>query len=158
MFVYGQLQVCQAENLTADPPLTPLGRFYYNSTTNELRIWTGSLWSAIAAQNSDLPNIQGTKASPLAITAVGGITSNGAYNAFQFIQGSGGPVTVSATPQITAGVNVGQKLTLFSRSNTNTVTLQDGTGLSLNGTWVGSQDRNLVLIWDGVTWTEISRR
>jgi hypothetical protein len=105
------------------------------------------------------PAITGSRASPTAITAVGGISFSGTnYSNIAFITGSGGPVTVTASPQIAAATNVGQRLELIGRSGTNTVTLADGTGLSLNGAFVAGADSVLSLVWDGTNWVEESRR
>lgn len=102
--------------------------------------------------------IVGSRASPTAITAGGGISYSAATTTDNYIQGSGGPVTVTANPQVAAGTVDGQRLVLIGRSATNTVTIADGTGLSLNGSWVGGLDSVLVLRWDGTNWAEVSRR
>lgn len=109
--------------------------------------------------DSYFTDVAGTRASPLNITAVGGISFSGSvmYN-LKFVQGSGGAVTVTANPQIAAGNVVGQRLDLIFRSNTNTLTLSDGTGLDLNGAIVGNANEAISLVWDGSFWTEISRR
>jgi hypothetical protein len=112
-----------------------------------------------AAAPSVGPNVSGSQASPTAITAAGGISFSGsAYSNISFITGSGGPVTVTATPQISAGSLAGQKLVLISESATNTVKLQDGNGLALNGAWVGGLNSVITLLWDGSVWVEESRR
>lgn len=154
-YIYGQLLVAQAENLTADPSVAPVGRFYFNTISNQWKFFDGGSWVTLSGGTSDAPDVKGTKASPLLITAAGGITTDTAYNQFQFVEGDGGPITIIANPQISAGIVVGTKLTLFF--NNPSITLVDGSGLSLAGEFVGSLGRNIVLIWDGVTWTEISR-
>lgn len=113
-------------------------------------------WASVPTST---PNVVGSTGSPTAITAVGGVSFSGSnYTNINFITGSGGAVTVTASPQIAAGSAVGQKLQLIGESNTNTVKLQDGTGLSLNGAWVGALQSVLNLTWDGSTWVENSRR
>lgn len=105
------------------------------------------------------PSITGTRAAPSNITAAGGIAFTGtAYANIWFVQGNGAPITVTANPQIAAATNVGQKLTVIARNDTDTLTLSDGTGLSLNGSWVGGADSVLNLVWDGTNWVEESRR
>lgn len=105
------------------------------------------------------PAITGSQASPTLITAGGGISFTGSnYFNIAFIAGNGGAVTVTANPQIAAASAVGQRLTLIGEHATNTVTLADGTGLSLNGAWVGGLNSVLNLVWDGSTWVEESRR
>lgn len=105
------------------------------------------------------PDLSGTRASPTAIVAGTGIVFAGInYSNYHFIQGSGGAVNISANPQITAGTNVGQRLTLIGRDNTNTVTIEDGDGLSLNGSAVLAADSAIDLVWDSVNWVELARR
>jgi len=115
--------------------------------------------AAAAAVNNAIPDIVGTRASPQAIVAGTGLAfADTSYFSIWFIQGSGGAVDVSANPQIAAGTVLGQKLTVIGRSATNTVTLEDGTGLSLNGMWVGGLDDVIGLMWDGTNWAEEYRR
>lgn len=64
-----------------------------------------------------------------AITAAGGITPTSPH---MRVQGSGGAITITANPQIVAGID-GQLLLLEGGSDTNTVTINDGTGLHLHG-------------------------
>lgn len=102
--------------------------------------------------------VSGTRASPNSITAAGGITATTSQRQLQFVQGSGGAVTVTASPQISAGTTVGQELILEGRSDTNTVQFSDGNGLSLNGSMTLYANSALTLIWDGSVWTETNRR
>ena len=103
-------------------------------------------------------SVSGSRGAPVNVTAGGGI-SPGA-DTFQkiYIQGSGGAVTVTANPQVAAGTTDGQRLILVGRSDTNTVTLANGTGLSLNGDITLGDDDTLDLSWDGTSWCEVSRR
>jgi hypothetical protein len=104
------------------------------------------------------PNVTGSRASPSDIVAGTGIAFTGTrYNNIWFIRGSGGVVNVSANPQIAAATNVGQRLRLIGRSDTNTIQLNDGTGLSLNGPCIFAADTVLDLMWDGSNWIETSR-
>jgi hypothetical protein len=108
---------------------------------------------------SAAPAITGSTGSPSLILAVTGITFSGSnYFNIKYIAGNAAPVTVTATPQITAGTLVGQQIILFGESATNTVTLADGNGLSLNGTWVGGLQSALTMVWDGTVWVERARR
>lgn len=104
--------------------------------------------------------ITGSTGSPTSITAGSGITANGGYprSEVQFVVGNGGAVTVTANPQISVGTIVGQELRLIGTDDTNTVTIADGTGLSLNGPWVGANHSVIDLMWDGTVWLETSRR
>lgn len=104
--------------------------------------------------------VTGTRASPQNVVAGTGIAFTGT-DARQswFIQGnSTGINDITANPQIAAGVTVGQELILVGRSNANTVLLEDGNGLSLNGSYEMGEDSVLYLFWDGSNWVETSRR
>ncbi len=102
--------------------------------------------------------VSGTRASPTAIVAGTGVLAPTAPRMTYFIQGSGGAVDVSANPQIAAGTFLGQEIILIGRSDTNTVFLEDGTGLDLNGPWLGGASSVISLVWDGTNWVERSRR
>jgi hypothetical protein len=76
------------------------------------------------------------------------------------IQGSGGAVTITANPQIAAGSD-GQMVILEGENAANTVTISNGTGLSLNG-GVGftlGQGYTITLLYDATLslWVEVSR-
>ena len=102
--------------------------------------------------------MSGTNASPTAIVAGTGITSlNAAMIQGYIIEGSGGAVNITANPQIEAGATVGQILIIQGTSNTNTVTFEDGDGLSLNGTFVANALSAIVLQWNGTHWRELCR-
>lgn len=132
--------------------------FVAPGTSGNVLTSNGSTWSS-SAPAAVAPTITGSSGSPTSVTAVGGVAFSGsAYTNVSYIQGSGGPVTVTANPQIAAGTADGQALVLVGRSATNTVTLADGTGLSLNGAWVGGLDSVLILRWDGSVWREDARR
>lgn len=104
-------------------------------------------------------SVQGTRNAPIAITAGGGIPFTGTgYLNTVFVEGSGGPVTVTANPRIAAGTTVGQLLKVIFRSDTNTLTLNDGNGLDLNGPITGGSNNAILLEWDGSFWFEIARR
>ena len=112
------------------------------------------------------PALNGGSGSAESVTAAGGVTlSSISYSNYVWIVGSGGAVTVTKTPSVTAGTADGQELRIIGTSATNTVTLQDQTnlassGLSLNGNWVGGKDSVLTLHWDATQslWIEDSRR
>lgn len=117
-----------------------------------------------AANGGASVTANGTAGAPQAVTAGGGVslTSPTFFN-IAFIEGSAGAVTVTATPSITAGTSVGQRLVLVGKSDTNTVTLQDEAGLAtsdlrLNGNWVSANYKTLELVWDGAEWDEVARR
>lgn len=103
--------------------------------------------------------VTGSQSSATAIVAGTGINHNNVGNEIIFIAGSGGAVDVSATPQVEAGDSDGDRLTLIGTSDTNTVTLEDGDGLSLNGTCVLGAEDVLELVWsdDDSLWYETNR-
>jgi hypothetical protein len=127
-------------------------------------LWTSSgvdgsgAWAAAPAGGAFI--VTGTRAAPSAIVAGTGVAYvEGTYaRQLWFIEGSGGAVDVSANPQIAAAATVGRELTLIGRSDTNTVLLEDGTGLSLNGAFEMGANNVLNLVWDGSVWVEMSRR
>lgn len=106
------------------------------------------------------PVITGSTGSPQSIVAGTGIAfsnTTGVYLNVWFIQGSGGAVDISASPQIAAGGQIGQKLLLIGRSATNTVKLEHSDGLILNGEYTMGLGSTLELMWDGTNWVEIAR-
>jgi len=127
-------------------------------TSGNVLTSNGSTWTSAAAPATS-PTITGSQASPTAITAAGGVGFSGTnYFNTNYITGSGGAVTVTANPKIAAATSVGQRLRLIGTSATNTVTISDGNGVSLNGTWVASDNSAIELDWNGSVWTEVSRR
>ena len=93
-------------------------------------------------------------------------TQIGMARSGEFVQGNGGPVTITATPSLTAGFFDGQEVTIMGVDNTNTVTIQDGSVLSGSGV-VLTGGANITLglfdtvtlkwVADADTWVEISR-
>lgn len=111
-----------------------------------------------APTSSALSTVTGTYASPVAVTAGAGITPGGYPSEIKFIQGSGGAVDITVNPQIAAGTNVGDQLRLIGCSDTNTVKLDHGTGLTLNGSHTLGLDESIDLTWNGTSWSETARR
>jgi len=89
------------------------------------------------------------------ITAADGITVT---NTEMHIQGDGGPITITANPQIVAGVN-GQIVYIEGKSNTNTVTIQSGNGVHLHGKAIIGEHDMLVLHYEAgdSEWQEVTR-
>lgn len=110
------------------------------------------------------PSVSGTRAAPNSIVAGTGIsltTLFGATNKIKmlaFVQGSGGAVNISANPQIQAGTIIGQELTLIGCHAANTVTLEHGDGLIMNGPYTLDAERMIVFTWDGTIWVERNRQ
>ncbi|MBT6843868.1 MAG: hypothetical protein HOA17_08765, partial [Candidatus Melainabacteria bacterium] len=91
------------------------------------------------------------------VTAGGGITVT---SALMRVQGSGGAVNITANPQIADGTD-GQMIIIKGLSDTNTLTLDNGTGLSLSsggGFTMGLKD-TMTLIYDATDdeWVEVCR-
>lgn len=102
--------------------------------------------------------VVGSRASPVNVTDVGGIAApltTGDH--LCFVQGSSGAVDISANPQIGAGTRVGQVMNIRGRNAINTILLEHGNGLVLNGACLLALDTNLEVEWDGTNWVEISR-
>lgn len=103
-----------------------------------------------------VPN--GKVSAPNQIVADVGVTTLGVGREYQFIEGAGGSVVVTANPQITVGVTVGDELILECvATSTQTVTLATGTGLLLHSTYDMQTGSVLSLIWNGLVWVEICR-
>jgi len=108
---------------------------------------------------SQVNPVTGSAGSPTNIGASGGVTATAAVPfQTQWVQGSGGPIVVTANPQISAGTVVGQILYLIGSSDTNSLSISDGSGLSLNGTMVLYNHSAISLIWDGSLWSEMPGR
>lgn len=117
---------------------------------------SGGVWTSAAAAGT-APGLSGTVGSPTLVTAVGGVVFSGsAYQNLYFLSGNSGPVTITANPKISAGSSVGQELVLVGGADA--ITINDGTGVSLNGNIVLASGNVLSLYWDGTNWQEASRR
>jgi hypothetical protein len=88
------------------------------------------------------------------ITAAGGIAAPTNQRQLYFIAGNGGPIVVTANPQIGAGTTVGQEILIRVPVGSNTVELNDGNGLSLNGSMIigGPGQSAFYGVWDGSVW------
>lgn len=134
------------------------------TVTGQVATWNGSAWTA-ATPSSFAPVINNSQASPQSVTAAGGISLTGlAYVNVVFVAGSGGAVTVTATPSVTNCTAAGQLLYIVGEDGTNTVTLQDnsalaGSNLLLNGNVTLGLNSSISLICDGNSkWVEFARQ
>lgn len=143
-----------ARGTTAERPSSPInGMLRYNSDLDVIEGYHNSgSWTTVGGYHEE-----GTRASPTAISAAGGITHPDYPRMHMYVESNGGSVDITANPQITVGTNVGQELTLQGRSDANRIILEDGTGLSLNGSMTLQEDNIIMLVWDGTNWVEISR-
>lgn len=114
---------------------------------------------AAAASIDVVPYIEGDRSNPTDIVAGTGVLIVQTSKFFQtiYVAGDAGAVNISANPQIEQADNNGTKLRLIGCSDTNTVTLEDGNGLELNGSMVLSTGSVIELEWDGTTWLECFR-
>lgn len=106
------------------------------------------------------PTLSGSTGVPTSIVAVTGIVFaavTGVWEYLYFITGATAALDISANPQISAGTLVGQRLTLRGCSDVNTVQLEDGNGLKLNGLCILADGSELELVWNGTVWEEVSR-
>lgn len=143
------------------PALARSGAVAVTLDTSSLYVFdTGTnTWYPPTGGSAPVLTISGSRASPQLIAALSGIpfVSTTTFTK-KYIAGDSGVVIVSANPQIAAGTANGQELLLQSRDATNTVRLDDGNGLVLNGPWIGGLDSVLTLTWDTVNWVEKGRQ
>jgi hypothetical protein len=105
--------------------------------------------------------VYGSTGTPKNIIAANGfdasiITSFASAN-IVFAQGNGGAVNISAADQIIDGTAIGQEVKIIGRSNTNTIQMNDGNNLKLNGIAILGLNDYIQLIWDGSDWIEQTR-
>lgn len=126
-----------------------------NSTSPDS--WTSVIFGA--GGGSAAPDLEGTLGSPASISSGSGISFSGTYyNNIKFLKSNGGAVAVGTSPQIQAGNLVGQRLLLVFTDDTDTVELNDGTGLDLAAKFISGAKRKIELEWDGSVWSENFRR
>lgn len=145
-----------AANWTSANPTLAAGEYALELDTQRFKNGDGATaWTGLPyAAGPYAPT--GTVGVPVSVTALSGITVNGNTRQLKFIVGAGA-VVVTATPQVQVGTLIGQELVLRGTDNVNTVTLADANGLNLNGPCVLRNGSTLYLIWDGATWSEVSR-
>ena len=73
------------------------------------------------------------------------------------VEGNGGAVNLTSNPQIEAPAIDGVYLLVIGKSNTNTVRLDHGDGLDMNGFIVLKENQNILFKYITDTWVEISR-
>jgi hypothetical protein len=151
-----QLRRDTATNWTSANPTLSAGELGMETDTLRFKIGDGATeWDDLAYEGVLAPNA--TKASPNSITAAGGISTLGLARELQFVKSNSGAVTVTANPQIEAGTLVGQELILQGTSDTDTLTISNGTGLILNGACTLRAGSRIYLVWDSTVWGEVSR-
>ncbi len=152
-----QLRRDTAANWTLADTVLSSGEFGFEVDTFKYKVGDGlTAWTSLAYESSLIPNA--TKASPNLISAATGIAISGHLREVQFIAGNGGPIDpITHNPQIQAGVTTGQELIIQGTNDTNYVTLNNGTGLDLNGPCKLVEGSRIYLMWDGTLWGEVSR-
>lgn len=102
--------------------------------------------------------VTGTFTSPIEISA-SGITAIQGVSEDIYVDTASGEVNVTANPQISAGTVDGQTLRITGTSNDNYILLEDGNGLSIQGSWSSYLNNVLSLRWDSTqsVWTEVTR-
>lgn len=111
-----------------------------------------------AAKVAQAITITGTFASPIVITAAGGITPGGYSGEFMFIKSNGGQFLISANPQIAVGTSVGQTLTLIGTDDVDAIVFSEGNGVFVGNATFQPIEANcvLVLTWTGTTWANMT--
>jgi len=73
--------------------------------------------------------------------------------------GTNAPIDITANPQIADGLHDGYKTIIIGYNDTNTLTLDDGNGLDLEGQWVGGANDVIGLMYlaDNDIWVEMFR-
>lgn len=154
---YGQFNV-YSQNATG-PSSVPSGfnAIYFKT---DGKAYTKNNAGTEAALGGGALVVTGTRASPSTITVAGIVYSTtGGSRQMWFITGDTTTGTdITANPQISAGSEVGQELIIVGRDSAYPVIFEDGTGLSLNGTFNANADSVLALFWDTTNWVEMFRR
>lgn len=133
-------------------PALPISTPIVGPTGHVTEVWASFFNRLYSRAGSGSPD------SPKAITAAVGILHAGKWDEITFVTGSGGPVDISANPQIAAGLWPGQTLTLIGTSDTNTVKMDSGTGTSQTASITLTSIRMISYVWNGTVWSEQWRR
>lgn len=157
---------------STDYLLSPMGKEGDNVTvldineSVELLLQDGFV-SVVGTPTTLYPSLNGGSGEPQVIAAAVGIElTNITTENFVWVNGGGCcPQIVTATPSVTPPTADGQLLYIIATDSNSPVTLQDalllpGSGLRLNGKWVGAQYSQIILASNMETqeWFEVSRR
>lgn len=151
------------ECIDEKPKIKPLkwswgsGRANYNTTTAVNTATTYSITAIGGITPSHSISTEVTYGSELGISNIPSCVIFGSYY-YMKVVGSGGAVDITANPQISDGVK-GDRITLEGTSDTNTITLENGNGLSLMGgeSMVLKDGDKITLFYSGTDWVEVSR-
>lgn len=117
--------------------------------TNPSDLITLGFLSTFFAQRRRITNSWAIPYSALAATSIATGILAAEDDCIMYLKSNGGPVDMSASPQIAAGTRDGQGLLLIFTSNADTVFLEDGTGLDMpNGNVRSKLGTRLAFVWD----------
>ena len=133
------------------------GRANYDTTT---AVNTATVYSITALGGITPSHSQATEISYSPDLGMSNLPDYVRFSSYYYMKivGSGGAIDITADPQISAGQE-GDRITLEGTSDTNTVTLDNGTGLSLSSGYsmvLGVGDK-ITLVYKDSTWVECSR-
>lgn len=104
---------------------------------------------AAAASAAASEVVVGDSNNPVDIAGASGIDElTSTADHLVYLESDGGAVTVSANPGIAAGQRDGQKLRLAGTSDSNSLQLNHGNGLIMNGSYVFKQYSFMEFSWD----------
>lgn len=103
--------------------------------------------------------ITGSWNTPQTITAGGGIAFTGSYRNNTWFVKAASAVDLSANPQIADGTVDGQRICLIYSDSSNSILLENGNGLIMNGPFNMIQGSAIEFEWssEADAWIEISR-
>jgi len=94
----------------------------------------------------------GSPSAPVVMSGL--ITPSADQRQIRYLKSNGGNINVS----ISAGTVVGQELILCGTDLVDTITIDDGSGTSQNGSVLLNNNQAIIYSWNGISWFEISRR
>lgn len=104
---------------------------------------------------AEYPIVTGSVSAPQEVP-VGGIVIQDVLYEVIFIAGDGGAIDITGNPQIPSPTNQGATLTLIGTHATNTVKLETGDGLYINGPIIMDDEAILTLQFTDGLWRQVS--
>jgi hypothetical protein len=108
------------------------------------------------------PNMVGSDIAPLLVDPTQSLPFSGnAIDNYYYIRVAA-PSVMTALLQIAPPTFPGQRLTIFTFDDVNTIRFKAGNGfsyngLSMNGDWLGALGSSITFVWSGMAWREIGR-